>query len=245
VTADGTPVLSDFGLAKMMEGTARLTRTGLTVGTPEYMSPEQAMGRAVGKASDLYSLAVMCYEMLTGRVPFTADTPVAVVLAHLSDTPPPPRTLNPRLSEAVEAALLRGLAKQPEARFESAVQMVETVAALALGRAQPDPAPPTPTAGAAPPIKPATDWSAATPSLDELEFQDVWVELAGQAIPFNPVGIEKAAQFLAQRLKAYQAAGWELIGTLRDHSIYAQGRSLRGPIIRGANLPLRRHRPPS
>src|SRR5579859_4028684 len=85
---DGTPVLADFGLAKMASSARRITASGMVIGTPEYMSPELSSGEAVGPASDLYALAVVAYEMLTGRIPFTGDTPSAVLLAHLNRAMP-------------------------------------------------------------------------------------------------------------------------------------------------------------
>jgi putative two-component system response regulator len=121
---DGTPVLADFGLART-EGMARkLTATGTIVGTPEYMSPEQIAGEAIGPASDRYALAVVGYEMLTGRVPFAGDTPAAVLVSHLQRSMPVPRELTGELSAHIESALRRGLAKNPEERFPTACQFV-------------------------------------------------------------------------------------------------------------------------
>jgi len=103
LTRDGTPVLSDFGLARMMTAPGqsaanRLTVTGTAVGTPEYMAPEQASEGVAGPAADLYSLAVVLYEMLTGSVPYAAETPLAVLLAHANKPLPLPRERNPELS---------------------------------------------------------------------------------------------------------------------------------------------------
>ena len=98
VGLDGTPYLSDFGLARMVGGeTERLTATGMVLGTPEYMSPEQCVGAELSNAADIYSLSVIAYEMLTGRVPFRAATPVAVIMAQVHDPLPLPRTINPAL----------------------------------------------------------------------------------------------------------------------------------------------------
>jgi putative two-component system response regulator len=121
---DGTPVLADFGLARMAGSSQRLTASGTVLGTPEYMSPEQATGEALGPGSDQYSLAVVAYEMLTGRVPFQADTPVAVLLSQLSEAMPPARELEGKLSGHIEAALRQGLAKAPADRFPTASQFV-------------------------------------------------------------------------------------------------------------------------
>ncbi|TMD98188.1 MAG: response regulator [Chloroflexi bacterium] len=124
IHTDGTPVLADFGLAKMAGSLRRLTSSGTVMGTPEYMSPEQAADDPTGPASDLYSLAVVAYEMLTGRVPFQADTPAATLLCHVTRDMPPTRELRGELSAHLEEVLRRGLAKRPEERYESAAAFV-------------------------------------------------------------------------------------------------------------------------
>ncbi len=116
---DGTPVLADFGLAKMTGAARRLTSSGTVMGTPEYMSPEQAADELVGPASDQYSLAVVTYEMLTGRVPFLGDTPAAVLLSHVTKAMPATRELRGELSAHVEDVLRRALEKRPDARYPS------------------------------------------------------------------------------------------------------------------------------
>jgi serine/threonine-protein kinase len=126
---DGTPVLSDFGVARIVAGATRLTATGVAVGTPAYMAPEQAAGDSTTSASDRYALGIVLFEMLTGRTPFQAETPVAVALAHIHKPLPLPRSLNPALPEAVEAVLLKALAKEPGERYESAAAMMAALAA--------------------------------------------------------------------------------------------------------------------
>ncbi len=121
---DGTPVLADFGLARMAGSMRRLTSSGTVMGTPEYMSPEQAADEPIGPASDRYSFAVVAYEMLTGRVPFQATTPAAVLLSHVTKAMPPTRELRGELSAHLEDALRRGLAKRPEDRYPSAAEFV-------------------------------------------------------------------------------------------------------------------------
>ena len=121
---DGTPVLADFGLAHMAESVNKLTAAGTMLGTPEYMSPEQIAGEPPGPATDRYSLAVVAYEMLTGRVPYQADTPGGVLIAHLQRTMPPMLELVGELSAHAEEVLQRGLAKAPADRFPSASQLV-------------------------------------------------------------------------------------------------------------------------
>ena len=125
---DGTPILSDFGLARMMTSKAeRLTQSGMIVGTPEYMSPEQCAGTELDAAADQYSLAVVAYEGLTGRVPFSAETPVAVIMAQIGNELPPPRSVNPEISEAVQGALLKALAKDPKDRYKSCAAFIHSL----------------------------------------------------------------------------------------------------------------------
>ena len=120
-------LLSDFGLAKMMEASVQLTKTGVGVGTPAYMSPELGKGEPADERSDIYSLGIVLYEMLTGRVPFEAETPMAVIIEHISTPLPVPRNINPDIPEPVEQMLLKALAKEPADRFQ---QMGEMVTAL-------------------------------------------------------------------------------------------------------------------
>jgi serine/threonine-protein kinase len=117
------PMLADFGIAKLLNDDMRLTQAGMIVGTAAYMAPEQAEGRPIDSRTDLYAVGVVLYELLTGRVPFDATTPVAVLMKHAYEPPPPPRSLNPDLPPAVEAVLLRALAKDPDARYQSAAEM--------------------------------------------------------------------------------------------------------------------------
>jgi serine/threonine-protein kinase len=116
-TRDGRAVVTDFGIAKIVMGAPDLTRTGLGIGTPEYMSPEQARGKTLDPRADLYSLGVVAYQMVTGRVPFVGDTAVAVVVAHLSEPLPPPSSIDPHVGESTERTLTKVLAKDPDDRF--------------------------------------------------------------------------------------------------------------------------------
>ncbi|HET7466241.1 MAG TPA: HD domain-containing phosphohydrolase [Candidatus Dormibacteraeota bacterium] len=137
---DGTPVLADFGLAKMAESVRRITASGIVMGTPEYMSPEQAAGEALGPPSDLYSFAIVAYEMLTGRVPFQADTPAAVLLSHLNKAMPAMHELRGELSRHAEDALRRALAKSPADRFATAADFVSALTPAAWPTAGNEPA---------------------------------------------------------------------------------------------------------
>ncbi len=122
-------LLSDFGLAKMVEGSSDLTGTGVGMGTPAYMSPEQGMGKKVDHKTDIYALGIILYEMLTGQVPHRAETPMATVLKRINEPLPLPRNLNPNIPEAVERVLLKVLAPDPEQRFDSAGEMATTLKA--------------------------------------------------------------------------------------------------------------------
>ncbi len=116
-------LLTDFGLAKMVEGTVQLTGSGVGVGTPAYMSPEQGQGQGVDARTDIYALGIILYEMVTGRVPYKADTPMAIVIKHMTAPLPMPRTINPNLPEAVERVILKSLAKNKDYRYPDALQM--------------------------------------------------------------------------------------------------------------------------
>jgi eukaryotic-like serine/threonine-protein kinase len=118
VDSDGRARVADFGIARA--GASEITQAGSVLGTAQYLSPEQAQGREVTPASDLYSVGVVLYEALTGRLPFDAETPVAVALKQISERPRPPRELNPEVSPALDAVVLRALAKDPVNRYPSA-----------------------------------------------------------------------------------------------------------------------------
>ena len=120
---DKTPQLTDFGIARVMSSGARLTATGMSIGSPRYMSPEQARGRAVDGRSDLYSLGVVLFEMLTGRVPFDAEEDVAVAYAHVNDSVPG----LPEEHAAWRPVLDRLLAKLPDDRYRSGGELAEAL----------------------------------------------------------------------------------------------------------------------
>src|SRR3989304_3967384 len=114
----GNCLLTDFGLARMVEASVNLTTSGTIVGTPAYMSPEQGSGAKIDSRSDIYSLGVILYEMVTGRVPYQAETPVAVIFKHIQDPLPPARKLNPDLPETLERVILKALSKRPEDGYQ-------------------------------------------------------------------------------------------------------------------------------
>lgn len=120
--AEGSVFLSDFGIAKILESSQKLTATGGMIGTPAYMSPEQARGNVVDRRSDLYSLGIILYEMVTGRLPFEAETPMAVMLKQITADLPLPSSAKPDIPPAIEQTLLKALAKDPADRFASAAE---------------------------------------------------------------------------------------------------------------------------
>lgn len=129
---EGRAKVTDFGIARA--GASDMTETGSIMGTAQYLSPEQAQGQPVSPRSDLYSIGVMLYELLTGQVPFDAESPVTIALKHVSEPPVPPSQLNPEIPPALEAVVLRALEKDPALRFADAD---EFAAALLEARAQP------------------------------------------------------------------------------------------------------------
>jgi eukaryotic-like serine/threonine-protein kinase len=129
---EGRAKVTDFGIARA--GASDMTETGSIMGTAQYLSPEQAQGQPVSPRSDLYSIGVMLYELLTGRVPFDAESPVAIAVRHVSDRPVPPAELNPAIPPALEAVVMKALEKDPARRFADAD---EFIAALEAARAQP------------------------------------------------------------------------------------------------------------
>jgi serine/threonine-protein kinase len=108
--------------------TTQFTATGALIGTPTYMSPEQALGEELTDASDIYSLGVILFELLTGKAPFASDTmPLAVIHKHINEPPPWPRSLRPELAGEVEAVILKALAKVPRGRYQSAREMIQAL----------------------------------------------------------------------------------------------------------------------
>ena len=118
VNGEGVAAVTDFGIARA--GVSEITQTGSVMGTPHYLSPEQAQGFDVTAVSDLYSIGVILYEALTGRVPFEADSAVAVAMKQVSQTPQRPSSINPAVSPALDAVVMRALEKEPGERFQSA-----------------------------------------------------------------------------------------------------------------------------
>jgi beta-lactam-binding protein with PASTA domain/predicted Ser/Thr protein kinase len=155
VDAEGRVKVTDFGIARA--GTSQMTETGSIVGTAQYLSPEQARGGEVDPRSDLYSLGVVLYELLTGKTPFDGDTPVEIAMKHLSTTPKPPSKLRPEIPPELDKVVLRALAKNPDERYQSADEMEADLERVTRGA-------PVSAATAATQILPATPPMATDPT---------------------------------------------------------------------------------
>jgi eukaryotic-like serine/threonine-protein kinase len=147
VDDEGKAVVTDFGIARA--GVSEITQTGSVMGTPQYLSPEQAQGFEVTPVSDLYSIGVILYEALTGRVPFEGESAVAVAMKQVSETPQRPSSINPQVSPALDAVVMRALEKEPGQRFQSADAFI---AALDAAIKEPGGGQDTAAFAAAPPI---------------------------------------------------------------------------------------------
>jgi serine/threonine protein kinase len=130
LTKRGQAVLTDFGIAQIVGGT-NYTVSGALMGTLAYMAPEQGLEGTTGIHSDIYSLGIVFYEMLTGRPPFDADTPLAILMKHVNDPLPLPRTINQDIPESFERVVLKALAKKPDDRFQTADEMIQALEAAA------------------------------------------------------------------------------------------------------------------
>src|SRR4029079_2192460 len=131
VGGDGRLKVTDFGIAR--SGASQMTEAGSIVGTAQYLSPEQAKGAPVDPRSDLYSLGIVLYEMLTGKVPFAGEAPVEIAMKHLQATPEPPSTLRAEVSHDLDAVVMRALAKDPDDRYASAEEMEADLGRVARG----------------------------------------------------------------------------------------------------------------
>jgi serine/threonine-protein kinase len=170
VDEDGRAKVTDFGIARA--GASDMTQTGSIMGTAQYLSPEQAQGHAVTPQSDLYSIGICLYEMLTGKVPFTGESAVTIALKQVNEAPVPPSHYNAAVPAPLEDAVLRALAKDPEQRFGDADAFI---AALEEAKAQIE-------AGSAPPAQPTASFTAVAPPPPPPPVATAAAPLAGDEI---------------------------------------------------------------
>ena len=133
VTADGHAKVTDFGIARAVSS-ATVTHTGDIIGSVHYLSPEQAKGLQSNEQSDIYSLGIVLYELLTGKVPYDGETPIAIALKHLQEQPVLPSKLNPKIEKELEAVVMRAIAKSPEQRYLSTKDLLEDLDHIQAGR---------------------------------------------------------------------------------------------------------------
>jgi serine/threonine-protein kinase len=182
VDGDGKALVTDFGIARA--GVSEITQTGSVMGTPHYLSPEQAQGFDVTSVSDLYSIGVLLYEVLTARVPFEGESAVAVAMKQVSQVPQRPSSINPRVSPALDAVVMRALEKDPGQRFQSADAFI---AALDAAMREPGSGSGTAAFAALPPV-------IATPE-ENLEEEDrkrrrwIWIAVAVAAVVGILIGL--------------------------------------------------------
>jgi serine/threonine protein kinase len=138
LTGSGEPMLSDFGVAKMLveDKPVDLTGTGVGIGTPEYMAPEQGMGKEVDGRTDIYSLGIVFYELVTGRKPYRADTPMAVLYKQMTEALPHPQQYVGELPEGVVGVMLKALAKDPKDRYQDGESFAEALEKLGRGEVE-------------------------------------------------------------------------------------------------------------
>jgi serine/threonine-protein kinase len=204
---DGTVKVTDFGIARALSSVT-ITQTGTVLGSVQYLSPEQARGQAVGRAADIYALCVVLFEMLTAQLPFQGDSPIAIAMAHVHDVPPSPRRLNPEISPALEAVIMRGLAKQPQHRYASAADLATDL----LGQ--------------------TSFWSAGPPTREEEATRVVRRRAGGRARP--AVSVRPLAPLLAAVVLAVLAGGaW---GAWRSVSAYFNVAEVEVPKFVGLTL---------
>lgn len=172
LATDGTVKVTDFGIARAWDDSQELTRTGAVIGTATYFSPEQAQGTRADERSDVYSLGIVLYEMLTGRPPFSGDSPVAVAYQHVSASAAAPSSLNPDVSPDLDAVVTKALQKDPTFRYQSADEMKADLVRVLAGQSP----------------------SVATPALVAAAVPAAADQVAATRVIANPVTVEPQTQ---------------------------------------------------
>jgi serine/threonine-protein kinase len=214
ITEDGIVKVTDFGIARAINTEESLTQTGAVMGTATYFSPEQAEGMGVDARSDIYSLGVVLFEMVTGRPPFMGDSPVAVASKHVRENPPTPREINPSVPPDLEAIILKCLAKSPEYRYATGDDLSVDLLRFREGRAVGAVAPPmmaSPTMGTTQAIPfSGTQTLAQIPGLDTEEAEPSRTGLYAALLVILLVALAVVILFLGQ------SVGWWHIGSGND-----------------------------
>lgn len=235
LTPDGHPLLSDFGIARMMDGT-HLTQTGVSLGTPAYMSPEQARGGLVDHRTDIYALGVMIYEMLSGQLPFKSDTPVGMLHQHAFVAPPPLHILRPDLPKSLEKVIMRALAKDPNQRYASAGELADALEGALTGKWQlalpkvtlrPAPRPTPPLGQALAPTAPMAEAQVAMATRSTLSAQPAsWPVRLGRGLLKIIAGLIRTVlsivAFLIVIAIVLTGLGVFIIGALTEQTIVRQ-----------------------
>ncbi|WP_405616436.1 protein kinase domain-containing protein [Streptomyces sp. NBC_00076] len=207
MTKRGVVKVMDFGIARAMQsGVTSMTQTGMVVGTPQYLSPEQALGRGVDARSDLYSVGIMLFQLVTGRLPFDADSPLAIAYAHVQEEPVAPSSINRALPPAVDALVARALKKNPNERFPSAEAMRDEClrVAASVQPAAPSIVPGSPTQSG------AGVGSAVFPPIDQTPPPQGNVQTPYQPTPHpygNPTPSAHSPAYGYPQQQGYQAPG--------------------------------------
>ncbi|MEV6163560.1 protein kinase [Streptomyces sp. NPDC052052] len=212
VTRRGVVKVMDFGIARAMQsGVTSMTQTGMVVGTPQYLSPEQALGRGVDARSDLYSVGIMLFQLLTGRLPFDADSPLAIAYAHVQEEPVAPSTINRSITPAMDALVARALRKNPNERFPSAAAMQDEIARVLSASGQTGApvivagAPSNSGSGVGSAVFPPVDQSTATPHGVQTPYQPGPYHSGAQPGPYGPPTPAPAPSYgYPQAAPAYQ-----------------------------------------
>jgi serine/threonine protein kinase len=183
---DDHAYLADFGLTKSVASSSQLTLTGLYIGTPSYSSPEQIAGHALDRRADVYALACLLFECLTGSLPYPRDSEMAAIAAHLTEPPPSARALRPGLPAGIDAVLARGLAKSAEERYPTAPELIDAARAVLTYYS-------APTLAIAPEPPPTVAVSPEPPSTPAPSPPDLSSDFADMATRFDPPTYEAAA----------------------------------------------------